>query len=226
VPVSFPDDWPEPLDDAAFHGLAGDFVRTIAPTTEADPAGLLLHVLVYAGIMIGPKLRAYVGLDQHPARLFGLAIGPTGMWGRKGTAEAPARDVIVRVDPSFEDRLRSGLVSGEGLVWHIRDATDNDAGVDDKRLVSTESEFASVVRAMRREANTTSDMLRKAFDGRNLETLAKNKPARARHPHVAVLGHITPLELRELVTTVDLTNGFLNRFLWFAVRRSKRLADP
>jgi hypothetical protein len=30
--------WPEPLGEAAFHGLAGDIVRVIEPHTEADRA--------------------------------------------------------------------------------------------------------------------------------------------------------------------------------------------
>jgi hypothetical protein len=220
--------WPEPLEDAAYYGLAGDFTRLIGKASEADPAAILLHTLIYVGIMVGSQVRARVGLDQHPARLNGLVIGPTGLWGRKGTAESPVRELAIRVDPTFEDRIRSGLVSGEGIVWHVRDQNlnKNDAGVTDKRLISTETEFASVLRAMRREANTTSDMIRKAFDGKPIETLAKNSPARCRTPHVAVLGHITPLELKELVTTTDLTNGLLNRFVWFAVKRSKRLSDP
>ncbi|MFC1944493.1 hypothetical protein ACFLX5_03240 [Chloroflexota bacterium] len=30
--------WPNPLEEEAFYGLAGDVVRAIAPHTEADPA--------------------------------------------------------------------------------------------------------------------------------------------------------------------------------------------
>lgn len=37
--------WPEPLDEEAYYGLAGEIVKTIAPHTEADPAGLLLQLL-------------------------------------------------------------------------------------------------------------------------------------------------------------------------------------
>ena len=35
--------WPV-LDAAAYHGLAGEVVRTIAPQTEADPVALLLQL--------------------------------------------------------------------------------------------------------------------------------------------------------------------------------------
>jgi 5S rRNA maturation endonuclease (ribonuclease M5) len=37
--------WPAPLHDDAFHGLAGQFVRTIGPHSEADPAALLVQFL-------------------------------------------------------------------------------------------------------------------------------------------------------------------------------------
>src|SRR5262249_50687862 len=40
--------WPE-MGSEAFHGLAGQIVDAIAPTTESDPAALLAHVLVEFG---------------------------------------------------------------------------------------------------------------------------------------------------------------------------------
>ena len=47
------------LGAAAYHGLAGEVVSTIAPQTEADPVALLLQLLVYSGNAIsrGPKRR-------------------------------------------------------------------------------------------------------------------------------------------------------------------------
>ena len=48
-----PEQWPEPLDEAAFHGLAGEFVRMVEPHTEADPNALLVQVLVSYGNAIG-----------------------------------------------------------------------------------------------------------------------------------------------------------------------------
>ncbi|HOL95992.1 MAG TPA: hypothetical protein PLH79_16705, partial [bacterium] len=40
------DPWPAPLDEAAFQGLAGEFVRMVGPHTESDPAALLIQFLV------------------------------------------------------------------------------------------------------------------------------------------------------------------------------------
>ncbi len=47
------DPWPDPPDEAAFSGLAGDIVRAIDPHTEADRVAVLLHVLVMFGSVIG-----------------------------------------------------------------------------------------------------------------------------------------------------------------------------
>ena len=44
--------WPI-LDEAAYHGIVGDIVRTISPHTEADPAAILTQVLTLAGNAIG-----------------------------------------------------------------------------------------------------------------------------------------------------------------------------
>ena len=43
--------WLEPMGEAAFQGVAGDFVRLLLPETEADPAALLLTFLVGVGSM-------------------------------------------------------------------------------------------------------------------------------------------------------------------------------
>ena len=47
--------WPEPMADYAFTGLAGEFVRLVTPESEADPHALLLALLVGFGAMVGRK---------------------------------------------------------------------------------------------------------------------------------------------------------------------------
>jgi hypothetical protein len=48
-----PDGWPAPPDPAAYHGLAGEIVNTIAPETEADPVAILSQLLVAFGAATG-----------------------------------------------------------------------------------------------------------------------------------------------------------------------------
>ena len=45
-------DWPS-MNDAAYHGVAGDVVRTISPHSEADPVAVLIQFLTCAGNIIG-----------------------------------------------------------------------------------------------------------------------------------------------------------------------------
>ena len=44
------------------------------------------------------------------------------------------------------NRTLTGLSSGEGLIWAIRDLTTDDPGITDRRLLVVEPEFASVLK--------------------------------------------------------------------------------
>ena len=68
-------------------------------------------------------------------------------------------------------------------------------------------------------------MLRSAWDGRPLAILTRTAPARATNAHISVIGHITATELRHHATTVELSNGFLNRFLFVGCRRVRLLPE-
>ena len=82
--------WPV-LDAAAYHGLAGEVVCTMAPQTEADPVALLLQLLVYSGNAIGRGPYCLVGKDKHFTNLFGMLAGKTGK-ARKGLSAGHIRD--------------------------------------------------------------------------------------------------------------------------------------
>jgi hypothetical protein len=110
------------------------------------------------------------------------------------------------------------------LIFAIRDGDDKedgDPGVRDKRLLIVEGEFGSPLRAMQRQGNTLSTVIRVAWDGKTLEPLTKTSFIRASDPHIGIVGHITEQELKSLLGQVDIFNGFANRFLWWCVRRSK-----
>ena len=66
-------------------------------------------------------------------------------------------------------------------------------------------------------------MVRNAWDGKPLQTIAKNAPVRATGAHIAIIGHITKDELLRFVSGTELANGFVNRFLLVGVRRSQEL---
>jgi len=147
--------------------------------------------------------------------------------GRKGTSWGNVRRLLGMVDDAWAaDNIVSGLSSGEGLIWEVRDYVDeDDTGIHDKRRVVIEPEFAKVLRLNHRQGNTLPDVLRDFWDKGDARVMNKNTPVRTTDAHISVVGHITTMELRKLLTHVEIVNGFANRFLWCCVRRSKYLPD-
>jgi hypothetical protein len=234
--------WPE-LAAEALYGLTGRIVEAIDPHTEAAPVAILAHLLVGIGNLVGPDVHARVQEDPHPCRLNVALVGDTSK-GRKGTAWGTPRELLRRVDPDWvERRVRSGLSSGEGLIYHVRDAREEqqpikekgrvvsyenvrvDEGEPDKRLLVLEPELASVLKRMKGETNSLSAVIRDGWDHGTLATLTKNSPLRATRAHVSVIGHITREELGRELTATERANGFANRFLFLLVRRSKVLPE-
>lgn len=216
--------WPQ-LASEALHGLAGEIVTAATKNSEADPAAVLATFLTHAGIAVGRGPRVRVGDDFHHARLFVAVVGQSAR-GRKGTSEKPVRRIgeIVTQVLGPMNWQPGPLSTGEGLAYAIRDGEeDGDAGVEDKRLLIVEGEFAAPLRAMQRQGNTLSTALRSAWDGTTIAPMTKGSRIRASDPHVGIVGHITKQELSELLSRVDIFNGFANRFLWWCARRSKSL---
>ena len=114
-------DWPEPPALDAFHGLAGEFVALVKPQTEADPAALLVQFLVLFGNLVGHGPQRLVGGQAHHLNEYVVIVGPTKS-GRKGTSYAEVERFFRLVDRGWLDARKSGgLVSGEGLIWAVRD---------------------------------------------------------------------------------------------------------
>lgn len=98
-----------------------------------------------------------------------------------------------------------------------------DEGVQDKRLLVIEPEFAAVTRVVARQGNNLTSTIREAWDIGNLSTLTRHDPITATGAHIAIIGHVTADELRAELTHTDTANGFANRFLFLCVKRSKCL---
>src|SRR5208282_6111126 len=214
----------ERLNDAALYGIAGAVVRMLAPCSESDEASLLLQFLTLAGNMIGRKARKMVDASRHGANLYALIVGKTSQ-ARKGSGYAGVIDVVKTVDATGW-ATRSGLASGEGVIYHLRDATTKDPGVADKRAMFVEQEFARLLTVADRKGNILSSILRLGFDTGQLDNLVKNSPDRATDVHMSVIGHITPQELRELLTNVYIADGFANRFILCLACRTKIIPNP
>jgi hypothetical protein len=224
ITLAAPAGWPQPPDEAAYHGLPGQVVQKIAPNTEADPIAILTQLLVGCGTLIGRGAWFQVEATRHHPNQFLPLIGDTAR-ARKGSSFDHVARLLTEVDPAFPSRLTTGLSSGEGPVWAVRDPNGQDRGVADKRLLVAEPEFASVLKATSREISTLSPTLRSAWDGRPLALLTRTAPARATDAHISIIGHITQTELRRHAATVEIANGFLNRSILALVRRVRLLPE-
>jgi hypothetical protein len=213
--------WPV-LSKKAVIGLAGEVVTTIEPHSEADPAAILIQLLVAAGNIIGPKIHCNVESTWHSLNLFACLVGETSK-ARKGTSWGHIKEICSIVVPKWtSDRIINGLSSAEGLISEVAD----DAGKrNDRRLLIVEPEFGSVLRIMRRPGNKLSPVLRNAWDGDILSILVKYGPLKATDAHISMIGHITRPELLRYLSDVEGHNGFANRQLWICVQRSKCLPE-
>ena len=234
------------IDDAAFYGPFGRIVKAVAPLTEADPVGILIQLLVGWGNLIGRSAYFSVGADRHYTNLNCCIVGRTSK-ARKGLSLGVAEWVLRQLDEQWvEHHIWSGLSSGEGLIWKVRDPIIKqrwikgkkgtpgqietyieDEGISDKRLLVAETEFGSTLAVMGRTGNTLSAVIRDAFDSKKrLGQLVKNSPGTATGAHISIIGHITAFELRNLMKECEQWNGFGNRFAFVCVKRSDFHSDP
>jgi hypothetical protein len=194
---------------------------------------------VFFGNVIGRRPYFQVEGTLHHMNEYVVTVGETGV-GRKGTAGDLVRYIFSLIDEPWEKaRIQEGLSSGEGLITPVRDPVESrvavrekgkivdwqvvvsDPGIEDKRLLILETEFGGVIRALEREGNKLSSLIRTAWDGKTLRTLTKC-PHVATNPHVSMVGHITFDELK-LLDIAEMLNGFANRIWWFAVHRQRSL---
>jgi hypothetical protein len=206
--------WPEPLDEAAFHGVAGDLVRAIEPHSESDPAALLLQFLVGWGSLAGRGPYILTEDDRHHTNLYTVIVGTTSK-GRKGTSWGRIRAVLETVDEHWVKNCPvSGLGSGEALIDSLKE--------DHRRLVM-ESELARLLAIIAREGTTISSIFRQCWDSGEAHVTVRGKPAHVTGGHLSLIAHITRDELLRRLNDTEIANGFGNRFLWGLSRRSKKL---
>jgi hypothetical protein len=238
--------WPAPMRPDARHGFIGEILETIEPHTEADPHALLVQLLVAFGNVIGRGAGFKAEADFHSTVLYGVIVGETSK-ARKGTSLGYIRRLIATADSDYvESRVEGGLSSGEGLVYAVRDATTKmvhpkkddeahadeewvqetvDPGVEDKRLLVLEGEFAQALKVMSRPGNTLSPAMRNLWDHGKAGSLTKTDRTKCTDAHVSIVGHIVRDELRREMTSTEMCNGFANRIMFVCARRSKTLPE-
>lgn len=225
-PIELPDlqpvapvDWPMAPAEAAYHGVLGDIVRAVAPVTEADPVAILGSLLAAAGACMGHWRTIYQGSTQA-ANLFVALVGDSST-GRKGTAASIARDVMSAAYPAWDKLVVAGLGSGEGLIGHLKRVEETE-----HRALVLESEFGRLLTVMAREGSTLSPVVRDAWDGAPMGRFLAREQSLVTWHHVSIAAHVTSVELRQKLTNTDAANGFGNRFMWLAVRRTRLVPFP
>jgi hypothetical protein len=120
-PAPLTPQWPDPPGREALHGLAGEIVKAIEPHSEADPVALLVQVLTGVGNSLGRTTHFVAEGAAHHLNEYAALVGVTAK-GRKGSSWGRVKPVLETADGNWaSQRIQSGLSSGEGLIWAVRD---------------------------------------------------------------------------------------------------------
>jgi len=219
--------WPDPLGAPAYHGILGEIVRAAEPDSEADPAGILAEMLARFAHMVGQGPHFRYGHTQHPACVWVLLAGDTAQ-GRKGTASDVARyycHLAIRLGDPGCCKPAEAFGSGEGVIDLLADKPDEPLAEarERKRVLAMSSEFSTVLATAARKGSTLAQTLRQAWDNTPLTVKIRNSRLYASDYHLALIGHLTPADIDAFTNLTDFKSGSINRFLIFAVRRSKQL---
>lgn len=224
--------------DDAFYGPLGEYARRNEAGLEIDSLSLLLQLLGVTGVAIGPRAFAKGGQSRHSTNLFTLIVGTTSVG--KGCSGEVANRLGEAIDPGFKTRTSYNVASAPALVELVTDGlyqtktkrtkqgTREETqivrpAIEDKRHLLFLPEMGSTLVAQNREGATLRDELKNAWDGRTIENNKYNYRERATNPHIGLIGHITPVDLKLGCSRADVGNGYLNRFLITEARRVRSL---
>jgi hypothetical protein len=211
-------------------------LTAITPETEADPVAVLLGWLTCFGSVVGRGSFVRVGADRHYPALFAAVVGKTS--DAKGVAWGVSKWPFSQADPAWASAcVCPGVGSGQGLIERVRDdRTTLDRktgevktipGAKDKRCLLRLDELAVCFKLQRSESSTLGETLLTAWGGEPLEVPNRGDNALSATGYaVSVLGDTQPERLRKLLesgSAVEAANGWLNRFLWVAVRSERDL---
>ena len=222
--------YPAPLPGHAYYGVLGELTRIIAPHSEADAAAIYAQLIAATGCLFGRRGGWKIDADFHPCQVWPLIVGDSAT-ARKGTSWAAVRRVVDIVAPGFRTEQEvSGLSSGEGLLALLQDPAPPEGENADapppreKRVLVVSAEMARLLRVAQRDGNIITEVLRDLWESGRGQTITRNAPLRVRGAHPVLISHITRADLARFLTFTDTANGFLNRFVLIAARRSRLLA--
>jgi hypothetical protein len=207
---------PEPLElYDVMPPLLFALVDHTTPIIDAPISSLTLVACCALGALFGPAPKLNWN-GTNTTQIFGVLVGLSN-WGRKSGSMTVMEEALAQCDPLLPTIRRHGIASGEALIDILGRAAN---ATPPESTYFSEEEFVNVLIAAQRENATYSGNLRKAWDGRRVETHSISRGTKAAEGyHVGVCGAITPNELEKRLTSDDISNGWANRFLWFWTER-------
>jgi hypothetical protein len=206
------------MGDEAFHGVAGDYIRSLKGNSEASQEGMLVLFLSAFSSMVGYRAWTRVEETVHYPNLFAIVAGKSSR-ARKDTGYNRIIKPLKEADETWaKECCKSHFASGEALAeYFIKRQSD-------PRLFFADREFKGTLSICAREGNTLSPKVRSLYDSIAMEDNTKSGGQRvAPKTTGSWVGLITLRELRETLAEVELASGFANRFLFAIARRSKKL---
>lgn len=232
------------LDYKGYFGLISEVVEVAQINSESSDSAIASTFISYFCTLIGRDVYQWIGDQQQHCRPYTIIAGKSGK-GRKGSSQYLVDRIFKRVDDliflkhPLQEPLKvknGGLYTPEGIANQIRDPMEikdpkgdskKDLGIPDKRMLFVEAEFAGIFAQCKGEKSSLSMTIRNYYDGNNFEQNTRNSPLKATAPHVLWLGHITADELRHrVINSVEISNGFLNRFNIFPMKRERFIPQP
>jgi hypothetical protein len=135
--------------------------------------------------------------------------------------------------------LKTGIGSGEGLIYAVRDMVTKqeekngkmetiiiDNGANSKNVLFQEPEFSRLLKAGKREGSTITECLRNSWYNEILEINLSGRSVRSTEYSIAMICHVTEKELTKLISDVDSSNGYLNRFLFCKIGAAESRPFP
>lgn len=216
------------IQEECFFGVAGLLANESAPQVGVSREAVLFQLLIFIGNMCEHKFHFNLGGSKLYLNDYLLIVGETSK-AKKGTSLKTVKYFIEKINEEYyKTCIRTGVNSGEGLVNAVRDRvisleekkngeikeTVLDEGGKSKTALFIEPEFSRLMKSGKRDGNTSTEILRQAWDGDYLEVVVKKDSCSSSDHHISMIGHITQNEFEFLNSNVDSTNGYLNRFLF------------
>lgn len=204
------------MNRGRFHGLTSE-IMDFASVRGTFPANLFHH-LIFFGASLGRS--PYV---EHRGEVYasinGLLIMDTA--GGKGESLGIISE-IYDFDEEHRDllpiTLKASLTGGNKTLRTINNLLKkHDNG--ENRLLSVDCECSSQFACQAIPTNGISQLIIRLADGEEITDTIGNKTFQLPPVHFGSVGHITPAVLLKKLKTIEMMNGFANRFLFIGVPR-------